>query len=313
MNERVLVTGAGGFVGRHIVTALVEAGWHVFALDTAFDATLEYIWDSQPAIELMKGDASALPSLKIDALVHAAAVTRMPSDQDNDTPEQNLKENLEPVLALLSWAHQEKLRRVIFISSDAIYSTKRPGAIDESEPPTPLGTYAAAKAATENMVLTLRELYGRDVIAARLSGIYGSGEQPRASRPRVSPVLRMIQSAYEHSTVQVERLSVSRAWTYVEDIGAAIGALLMTPTLNHAVYNVATEECLTEAQIAQVLRHHLPHLQIEHVNTMHDVRPQSYLSHKRLRADTGFMRWTPFSIGIEKVLAWHSQQRHPSS
>ncbi|NJR12866.1 NAD(P)-dependent oxidoreductase, partial [bacterium] len=270
-------------MGRHIVMALAAAGWHVVALDTAFDAALEYAWDRQPTIELMTGDASALPSVKLQALVHAAAITRMPSDEDGDTPEQNLKENLEPVLALLAWAHQQHLRRAIFISSDAIYSTKRPGAIDEREPPTPLGTYASAKAATESMVVTLREVYGRDVIAARLSGVYGSGEQSRASRPRVSPVLRMIQSAYERGSVQVERLSASRAWTYAEDIGTAIEALLKVSALNHAVYNIATEECLTDAQMAQALQQHLPHLQIEYVDSGQDARPQSYLSHARLR------------------------------
>jgi nucleoside-diphosphate-sugar epimerase len=306
MKQRVLVTGAGGFVGRHIVTALLDAGWHVVALDNAWDETLYQTWAAHPAVTLLQMPIENLPALDVTALIHAAAITRQPDDAYS--PETHLYDNLLPTLHLLLWVQEHQIQRAIFLSSDAVFATSS-GVITEDQHPTPNNTYAVAKAATENMIATLRNDYGRDVLTVRLSGVYGTGEMERASRPNVSLVQRIVQTALQTGTIIVPAQSTARTWTLASDIGRALVALLNTPTLHHALYNVATEERLTALEIAQAIQRHLPHIPIAMDDTpIEPTLRQGYLSHARLKSDTGFSDWTPFEVGIGRVIESQEKQ-----
>lgn len=307
MTQRVLVTGAGGFVGRHLVMALLDAGCHVVALDQAWDAELQAAWLPLPALTLLQTAIATLPNLEVTALIHAAAITRHP-DEDY-APEMHLHDNLVPILHLLQWAHANRIQRSIFFSSDAVFATHS-GMITEDDNPTPNTTYAAAKAATESLVTLLREQYKRDVLTIRLGGIYGTGEVERASRPTVSMVQRMVHAALQTGVINVPAQSTARSWTFAADIGRAVVMLLSTPKLKHALYHVATEECLTALDIAHAIQRHLPLITIDMDTTpVEPTRRQGYLSHARLKSDTGFSNWTPFEVGIGQVIQW--QQRQP--
>lgn len=300
MTQRVLVTGAGGFVGRHIVTALLASGWQVIALDQAWDAELLAAWSAQPALTLLQTEIMTLPKLDVTVLIHAAAITRQP-DADY-SPEMHLHDNLAPTLHLLQWAQQHTIRRAIFLSSDAVFTASQ-GSISEDQPPTPNNTYAAAKAAIEQLITTLHDDYERDMLTIRLSGIYGTGEYARISRPHTSLIQRMVQAALHTGVIQVPAQSIARSWTLVDDIGRAVVALLSTPTLHHSLYNVASEERLSAIQVAHAIQRHLPLITIDMDTTpVEPTQRQGYLSHARLKSDTGFADWTPFDVGIGQVI-----------
>jgi UDP-glucose 4-epimerase len=304
---RVIVTGAGGFVGRHIVDALCQQGTSVLAIDRAFDADLRVRWQQNDRIQVIEADA--LEHLQpADALIHAAAITTMP-DENSYPAEKHLKDNLLPTLDLLEWGHSAGLQRMIFVSSDAVHSTSPAGAIDETQPSHALGTYAVAKAATEQIVETLKFVHGRDVLTVRLSGIYGTGEHVRPTRPRVSSVLGFVEMAISTGRITVNGLRPARSWTYAADIGNAVCALLKQPRLEHARYNVATEECLTEEQIALAIQAYLPDVTIDVAEaTDEPILRRGHLTSARLRQETGFENWTSFHEGIGRVIAWHREQ-----
>lgn len=306
--ERVIVTGAGGFVGRHIVNAVCQQGNHIVAVDRAFDGDLRDRWQQDERIQIIATDA--LNQIEpADVLIHAAAITTQPDDESYPA-EQHLKDNLLPTLDLLEWGHVNKVRRMIFVSSDAVYSTSPAGAIDENQPANPLGTYAVAKSATEQIVETLRHVHGRDVLTVRLSGIYGTGERIRPTRPRVSSVMAWIESALTQGRITINLARPARSWTYAADIGTAICALLKPPQLPHALYNVATEECLTEQQIAAVIQHYLPGVSVDVVEAADEpILRRGHISHARLQRDTGFSDWTSFQDGIGQVIAWRRAQQ----
>ncbi len=310
----VAVTGAGGFVGRHMVRALLDAGCTVIASDTHFDPDLRREWAGIEGhrLRMVEAAVSELPPVALDALVHAAALTASPEEAGH-SPVANLRANLDPFFDAVEWAQQNGARRTIAISSSAVFRQSAPGPLHDDQPPQPLGTYAVAKTAIEYTAETLRQCHGLDILAVRLGSIYGPGEAMRASRPRVSQVRAMIDEALQTGTITVTRPDDRRDWTFAPDVGRAIVSLVQAERLNHALYNVSSGETLTDWQLAQAIRAHLPHTEI----TMQaepgalNVRAGTLVS-DRLHQDTGFADWTNFVDGVGHMIAAHTRLDMPS-
>jgi nucleoside-diphosphate-sugar epimerase len=312
MKHHVLVTGAGGFVCRHIVEAMLRHGYTLLAIDQTFDPELQANWERRwgRQITVLETDASTLPDVAVDGLVHGAAVTASP-EEAGQTPEANLRANLNSALAALEWAARQKTCRVILLSSSAVFRATPPGPVFEDQPTSPQGVYAIAKQALEAVAASLRADYGRDVAAVRLSNLYGPGETARSTRPRTSLVARLVKQAAETGCISLDRPDETRDWTFAPDIGEAVHHLMQRPMLKHALYHVASEQVLTARDIATVITTQMPGMTVE-------VRPgddpgtaplqrRGYLSNRRLREETGFSAWTPFESGIRQVIDWQRQ------
>jgi nucleoside-diphosphate-sugar epimerase len=301
------VTGAGGFVGCSIVQALLEHGLHVTAVDRQFDDWLMQRWQQEWSthLELYEVDVAQLSDIKVDALIHAAAITASPEEMGH-SPEENFVANIDPFLQMLELAHQHKLHRAIFLSSSAVYRRTEPGPVHETDLTSPVGLYAVAKQTMENLVETMKVHYQRDLAVVRLSNIYGPAERSRPSRPRMSLVGQMIHSAATTGRLTLYRDEPARDWTFAPDVGTALYHLLKKPVLAHHLYNVAAEQVLTPMAIAQVIREHLPELELRVLDGTNPSTPPlsrcGYLSNSRLREETGFDNWTPFSEGVKRVL-----------
>ncbi len=303
----VLVTGAGGFVCSGITQTLLHDGWKVIAVDRQFDATLQATWTKQWGnnVAFVQADSINLPPIKVDAVVHGAAITASPEDL-GQTAEANFRANLDPLIAVLEWAERQKVSRLLSISSSAVYAETSQGPVSEILPTSPKGLYAVAKQTMESLIATLRTEYARDIATIRLSNIYGLDEQPRSTRPRVSLVGRMVQEAVHSPKLTVFSDDPARDWTFVPDIGSAVVSLLSCKTLNHALYNVASEQVRSPIEIATIIKSLIPEISLDiHEGTNPNLpvlTRRGYLSHQRLQADTGFKDWTPFEEGIRKVI-----------
>jgi UDP-glucose 4-epimerase len=307
MTTRVLVTGAGGFVCRHVVEALLQHGWHVTALDTLIAQGLQQRWDARwpGSIDCFAGDHSALPDAPFDAVVHGAAVTASASERGESTIA-NLQANIQPTLALLEWARSQRVGRVLLLSSTGVFRQTAPGMVDEHTPTSPIGSYAIAKHMSELLAETLRLHEQQDVVAVRLGNIYGPGEMPSATRPRVSLVARLIAQALQTGQVQVYAPAERRDWTFAPDVGEAIDHLLSAPRLEHSLYQVIAPETLTTLDLAEHIQRALPNINLViHEGAQHDIPPLTRLgtpTGARFAAELGFDRWTPFAEGLRAVI-----------
>lgn len=310
MSFRIVVTGAGGFVMRNAIATFLAQGHSVIALDRTFDSELAAAWSQRPdQIQLIETDTRQLPDLSADAIVLGAAITASPLESSL-SPEAHYRANLLPTLHALEWAQAVGVHRVIAVSSSAVYSASE-GAVSETQPPTPQGLYAAAKSAIEALITTLHAEHQRDACVIRLSNIYGLDETPRPTRPRVSLVARLIEQALTEGTMHPPN-EPARDWTFAPDIGAALLALMQTEKLPHALYNVAAEQRLTAAEIAEVIQQQVPNTRIEpSTETPAPLTRRGYLSAERLRQDTGFSDWTPFSDGIAQIISARSRSGSP--
>ncbi|MBI1280706.1 MAG: NAD-dependent epimerase/dehydratase family protein [Anaerolineaceae bacterium] len=306
-SSRVLITGAGGFVCGSIMQALLQDNWQVIAVDRQFDPAVQAKWVKRwgDNVTFVQTDSRDVPPFEVDAVVHGAAITASPEEL-GQTPEANLRANIDPLLSILEWADSHNIGHFLSISSSAVYAATEAGAVSETMPTAPMGLYAVAKQTMESLIGTLCSEYERDVATIRLSNIYGPDEQPRSTRPRVSLVAKLIQQATQTGKITVYEDDPARDWTFAPDVGAAVVALLKQATLNHALYNVASEQVLSPLEIAMVIHKLMSQVELEIREGSNPDIPlltrRGYLSNERLQEETGFTGWTSFEDGIRQAL-----------
>ncbi len=306
--KRVLVTGAGGFVCSNIVFTLVDLGYQVIAVDRAFDPLVAEQFALRGVV-VITSDLNRLPTLDADFVIHGAAITADPAQ--GETPEDHFRSNILPALAMLDWARDHAVQRLIFISSSAVFRGSPAAVLTEDTPTTPNGLYAVEKHAIELLIQTLKQIYNRDVIAVRLGNIYGANEFIRASRPHLSLVARLIRDALTDGRVIVPNSIHPVDWTYAGDVGAALHALLDAPVLPHAMYHVTSGSILSASMIADELRELFPDIKIAVENA--SAAPfRGFMLPTRLKADTDFDAWTDFRSGLLKTVLWFTPQLEAS-
>lgn len=301
--KRVIVTGANGFVGSNIVPALIERGWSVYAVDLSWDNPSVQTWDSD-RVELITSTCTDLKPLSADALVHAAFITASPEAR-NETPESNIRANINPMLAMMEYAQANNVKRSIFLSSSGVYRSMPDTLVNENYPQTPLGVYAVAKTMMEHFVETMRTVYDRDMTCVRLGNIYGQNEYLRPSRPHLSVIGQMIDMATSTGQITVYRPDEIREWTFASDIGNAIHTLLDAQDLNHALYHVASGERQSNLSIAYLIQSLMDSvtIQIDDSDNQRPLTRLGTLDNARLLGDTGFDAWTPLHKGLMSSLA----------
>lgn len=295
--NRLIVTGANGFVGSNIVSSFLEAGWAVCAIDRHFDNPAYSRLDAAE-LRLVGVDCAALPPLSADALIHAAFVTADPATR-GESPEANLRQNIEPLLSTLEYVKGQRIKRAIFLSSNAVFHSAPATLIDETRPPQPRGVYAVAKSLLEQAVDTFRRDYGRDVVCARLGAVYGPYEFPRSTRTTVSLVARMFTSALSTGLIDVHHPDERRQWTFAPDIGRALLTLLNATALNHSLYHLASKQQLANREIATQIGQLLDDVRLRIAPAGDQPEPPrrnlGLLDNSRLRRDTGFTDWSPMN------------------
>jgi UDP-glucose 4-epimerase len=175
--RRILVTGGSGFIGRHVVSQLKEAGARVRVLDLQLHA--------DPDVELVQGDMAdpdvvdAAVEGGIDAIVHLAAVTSVLRSLEH--PEPTFRTNVLATNALLEAGRAAGATALVFASTNAVTGPMNAPAIDEGATLNPLTPYGATKAAAEMLMSAYTASYGVRCVSLRLTNVYGPGMQAKDS------------------------------------------------------------------------------------------------------------------------------------
>lgn len=178
---RVLVTGAGGFLGRPLVAALRAAGHDAAPLEG--DVT-------EPATfaKASKGAKGAGGSGKVDAVYHLAAQSNVPKSVKD--PAETWKANVDGTLQVLDWARRDGVGRVVVISSSHVYGHPQRSPMDEGHPLAPRSPYGASKVAAEALAAAYHASYGVPAVVVRPFNIYGPGQAPGFLVPDILAQLR---------------------------------------------------------------------------------------------------------------------------
>ncbi len=195
-----LVTGGAGFIGSHIVRALLERGDKVRVLDNFSSGKKENLDSLCSDVELIVGDIrdkdTVAKSLAgVDLLFHQAAFVSVPASMQ--TPNVCLDTNVNGTALLLDEARKAGLRRVIIASSAAVYGNAEIFPLTEDVPPQPiLSPYAASKRVDEIYARLYTQSLGLEVTALRYFNVYGPRQALDSQYAAAVPIFisRMVQN-----------------------------------------------------------------------------------------------------------------------
>jgi len=300
---RVLVLGAGGFIGSHLVDALVARGYPVRALDR-FAPNVAPLFRHDPAIELVnanflnRGDLTeALDG--VDTVVHLVSTTN-PATAEND-PLIDIETNVRGSVQLFDQCVQSGVRRVLYASSGGtVYGDRFSDApISETDPTLPVSPYGIGKLSVENYLRYFRRKFGLDSVTFRVANPFGE-RQPFWKKQGVIPIFLEAITHRRPITVMGDG-SMTRDYVYVTDVTDMI-ADSVGRTAVHDVYNLGSGVAISVNDVIGA---------IEHVTGIEAIRNQvpapstfvhsSVLDMSRYTAEFGAHPMTPFVEGIAKT------------
>ncbi len=246
-----LITGGAGFVGLALAERLLADGERVVLFDRAAPPQSLLARLDGARLQLVLGDIraaadvdAALAVAGVDRVVHAAAITPDAGRELRD-PLAVVSVNIGGTVNLLQRCAAlvqagRPLHRILALSSVAVYGTTPPAGerYDEVlEHPAPVALYGITKLAAEQAALRLAPLLGLDLRVARLGPVYGPWEYATGVRDALSPHAQLLDAARSGTAAVLPR-SMRADWIYSRDAAHALAALVRTPTLQHATYNV---------------------------------------------------------------------------
>jgi nucleoside-diphosphate-sugar epimerase len=169
----VIVTGGAGFIGSHLVDALVEAGARVRVIENFATATRGRLNRSAQLIEADIRDGTAIrPAFDgVDTVFHVAALPRIPLSIAK--PVETHMTNVVGTLNVLMAARDARVRRIVFSGSSSVYGTQPTLPLVESMTPHPASPYALQKYVGEQYTAMFHRLYGMQTLTLRYFAVYG--------------------------------------------------------------------------------------------------------------------------------------------
>jgi UDP-glucose 4-epimerase len=300
-----LVTGGAGFIGSHLVEALLERGQSVRVLDdfsTGNPANLVPVADR---IEVITGDLTNLATVReaaegVEVIYHQGALPSVPrSVADPWTTHQVCATG---TLHVLMAAREAGVRRVVYAASSSAYGNSERLPKRESDPTEPLSPYAVAKLAGEQYCAAFSKVYGLETVRLRYFNVFGPRQSPDSPYAAVIPLF--IEAILNGRPPRLHGDGLqSRDFTYISNVVDANLRAAEASNASGKVYNVACGERITlldlVAKINQLLGTNVQPVHAE--ARPGDVR-HSQADVSRARADLGYEPRVGWEEGLRRCV-----------
>jgi len=239
--KRVLVTGADGFIGSHLVERLVQQGTSVRALvqynSFNFWGWLEEL-PSLDGVEVVSGDIRDPHFCHgllagIDVVFHLAALIPIPYSYV--APDSYVDTNVKGTLNLCQAARANRIEKFVHTSTSEVYGTAQYVPIDEKHPLVPQSPYSATKIAADSMALSFFYSFDLPLVVARPFNTYG----PRQSSRAVIPTIISQLAAGIHE-VRLGDVTTTRDFTFVQDTCRGLIAIAELDGGHGEVFNIGS-------------------------------------------------------------------------
>jgi NAD dependent epimerase/dehydratase len=310
---RALVTGAGGFIGSHLVAALRQRGWSVRALVRYVSSGSTGLLDPagmHAGVEIVRGDLRDADCVDAavqgaDVVFNLAALIGIPYSYE--APESYLQTNVGGTLNVLR-AVRRSGARLVQTSTSEVYGSAQTTPMDETHPLHPQSPYAASKVASDQLALSFHRSFAAPVVVLRPFNTYGPGQSPRAVVPTI------VSQVLFADRVRIGSLDPIRDFLYVADTCRAFVAAGETAGLEGGVFSCATGRGISVGDLIErvfaVTGRRLP---VEQDASR--VRPEASEvdrligSYQRLAARTGWAPAVDLDDGLRHVVEWAAAHR----
>jgi UDP-glucuronate 4-epimerase len=317
--QRVLVTGAAGFIGMHVARALLDAGTLVTGvdnLDPYYDVALK-----EARIDALRphsrftfervdlADAVACEVLfarRFDAIVHLAAQPGVRYSLVN--PQAYVRNNLVAFGHVLEGCRHAGAQHLVYASSSSVYGANHVLPFSEDQPVDhPVSLYAATKKANELMAHSYSHLYRLPTTGLRFFTVYGPWGRPDQA------AMLFTKAILEGRPIDVFNAGrMQRDFTYIDDIVEGVVRVLAQPPAAdadgapYAIYNIGNHAAVELDAFIAMLERLLGRAAVRNERPMQpgDVRA-TYAAIDRLHDATGFAPRTPLADGLSRFVAWY--------
>ena len=310
--KKALVTGGAGFIGSHLVAALLSSGTRVTVLDnlsTGHRSNLEQVLSK---IDFIEGDIRHRATVEAatdgcDVIFHQAAVVSVP--QTVEDPIGSASVNTSGTLTILDVARTQGVARVVLASSCAVYGNDPAQPKYEDLPPQPKSPYALQKLIGEMNARLYYELYGLESICLRYFNVFGPRQDPSSPYSGVISIF-MDRAVEKRTPVIYGDGEQSRDFIYVNDVVSANLLAAVAGSADGRAINVGTGHSITINRLWELIS------KFSDVDLTPDYKAHrlgdiqaSLADIRRARRDLEFEPEFNFKRGLESTFDWYGNRR----
>jgi NAD dependent epimerase/dehydratase len=317
--NKVLITGADGFIGSHLTESLVREGYSVRAF-VMYNSFNSWGWLDQASAEIKKsievfaGDIRDPHGVKAamrdcDAVLHLAALIAIPYSYTS--PDTYIDTNVKGTLNVLQAARELGVKRVIHTSTSEVYGTARFVPITEEHPLQGQSPYSASKIGADQLAYSFYSSFNLPVVIARPFNTYGPRQSARAVIPTV-----ITQIANGVKQLKLGAVTTTRDFSYVQDtVDAFIETLKSDKGLGQVV-NFGSNFEISISDVAALIAEKM-NVRIDITSDTERIRPINS-EVERLWADNSKVKelfgWSPkyagrdgLARGLQETINWFTQ------
>ncbi|MBO8129079.1 MAG: NAD-dependent epimerase/dehydratase family protein [Peptococcaceae bacterium] len=284
---RVLVTGGAGFIGSHIVDALLERGADVAVVDNLSRGKREFV---PRAVRFYEVDIrhpdlrDVLEHEKPEVVIHQAAQASVAAAVKKPAADAGI--NVVGTVNLLDACRLAGVRKIVYASSAAVYGNPKYLPVDEDHPVAPLSGYGISKYVPEMYLAVYRAGYGLDYTVLRYANVYGPRQDAQGEGGVVAIFTRRIRNG--EAVVIFGDGEQTRDFVYVEDVVRANLAALHKGS--GAILNVGTNIATSVNRLCAILKEVAGDFEISYTKPRPGDIRHSTLDNRRIRNVLG---WKP--------------------
>ncbi len=309
---KYLVTGGAGFIGSHIVDALVARGENVVVFDDLSSGSAKNVAHHGKKITFMQGDLRNPDAVKkategCDFVFHQAALASVPKSFER--PHDFIDVNVKGTYNVFAAAQEARVKRVVWASSSAVYgdATKMPQR--EGEEGTCISPYAFTKKAGEDLARMFWKAHGLETVSLRYFNVFGPRQEPDS--PYAAAIPKFIKAiANDQPPTIFGDGEQTRDFTYVANVVDANLRAMSAPAARVAgeVFNIALGKPTSVNQLIREISAflgkknkaaHLPPRQGDILHSCADI--------SRAAAAFGMREFIPLKEGIKNTIEWHTR------
>lgn len=254
--KKVLVTGADGFIGSHLVESLLEKGYEVRAF-VYYNSFGNWGWlDTLPKekldkIEIFAGDVRDPNGVRtamkgVDQVFHLAALIAIPFSYHS--PDSYVDTNIKGTLNILQAARDLETEKVMITSTSEVYGTAQYVPIDEKHPFQGQSPYSATKIGADRLAESFYRSFNLPVAIVRPFNTYGPRQSARAVIPTI--ISQLLAGKEE---IKLGSLTPTRDFNYVKDTAAGFIAIAESDKTVGQEINIATQQEISIGDLAQMI------------------------------------------------------------